>query len=368
MKLIRSSKCSTKFATASKKAQLREVLAEYGKVCNIFIEYFWNNGLVDKNALLKDIVDIPKEKTWLSARLRKVAARESIDMVLAMRERWKNEPKKMAMPVHRGKRMNVSCTIGELQDSKTIEYDAWLHLQSIGNKVNIDIPIRFHKHFNKLCYLGKRLNAYIITDSYVQFSFEIVTEEKKKGDKWIGVDTGINALASLSNGQQIGTDIKDGIERVKRCKQGSNGQQKARRALKQRIDEVAKELISLSPDGIVVERLKNMGKNSKKNLKKKNFKRRLNKNIRRSIGTWNWRYWLNRVEMACEINRVSFRTVAPFYTSQTCSICGHVDRMNRNGEVFLCLQCGHKENADVQASKIILNRFITGAHGPGCKA
>jgi putative transposase len=106
----------------------------------------------------------------------------------------------------------------------------------------------------------------------------------------------------------------------------------------------------------VVEKLKNMGKKSK-------AKRLLAKNIRRSIGTWNWKYWLNRLEAQCEINRVSFRTVAPYYTSTTCPVCGQSDRGNRNGEVFLCLNCGHTDNADINAGKNILNRFLTGQYG-----
>ena len=71
MKLIRSSKCSLKFATTSKLSDLKRVLTEYGQVCNIFIDYFWKNGTPSKLELLKDIVNLPE--TWLTARLRKVA-------------------------------------------------------------------------------------------------------------------------------------------------------------------------------------------------------------------------------------------------------------------------------------------------------
>lgn len=82
MKIIRSSKCSLKFATKSKMNELQTILIEYGCVCNIFIEHFWNNSLPSKSKLLKDIVDLPKD-TWLSAHLRKVAVREAIDMIKA---------------------------------------------------------------------------------------------------------------------------------------------------------------------------------------------------------------------------------------------------------------------------------------------
>lgn len=364
MKLIRSTKCSLKFSTQKKMLELTTILNEYGKVVNTFIQYFWlNPDKASKVLLLKDIVDIPE--TWLSARLRKVAAREAIDMVLATKERWKDKPNKMVMPVHKCNRMYVSSTIADLVSTKNNGYktedsrlfDAWLHIASVGNKMIMDLPIKYHKHFNKYNNIGKRLNSYIITKNYVQFSFEIITEAKKEGLKCIGVDTGINALASLNNGNQYGKDIKGCIERVKRCKQKSNGYYVAKRALKQRIDETAKEIIMVeNPDLIVVEQLKKMGFKSK-------AKRLLAKNIRRSIGTWNWKYWLKRLEAQCEINRVSFRSVAPYYTSTTCPVCGHSDRGNRNGEVFLCQSCGHKDNADINAGKNILNRFLTGQYG-----
>ncbi len=357
MKLIRSSKCSLKFATKHKIDELHTIFAEYGKVCNVFIEYFWNNGTPPKSALLKDIVDLPND-TWLSARLRKVCAREAIDMIQATRERWKNKPNKMVMPVHKGKRMYVSCTIAELQNKETKEFDAWLHVASIGDDHIFDLPIKFHKHFNKLALKGKRLNSYIITEKYVQFSFEIETGKKKSGINAIGIDTGIKALASLNNGTQFGLDTEFLIERIKRCEHGSNGQKQARRAFKQRIDEVVQELMThfKNIDLVVVEQLKNMNYKSK-------LKRRLSKNMRRSIGTWAYRYWLKRLEQACETNRVSFRTVAPYYTSQTCPCCGHVDRGNRVGQVFQCLKCGHTGNADIVAARNILTRFLTGLYG-----
>ena len=72
MKLIRSTKCSLKFATTKKRNDLLTILSEYSKVVNIFIDYFWlNPDKATKGELLKPIVDLPQE-SWLSARLRKV--------------------------------------------------------------------------------------------------------------------------------------------------------------------------------------------------------------------------------------------------------------------------------------------------------
>jgi IS605 OrfB family transposase len=345
-----------KFATARKKQELSRVLAEYGRVCNLFIEHFWKSGTPAKKGLLKDIVNLPE--SWLTARLKKVAAREAIGMITAVRKRWKDKPWKINMPVHQGKRMYVSCTIANLQESKSDEFDAWLHLASIGDDVTLDIPIKFHKHYNKLANKGQRFNSYIITPKEVQFSFEIDPGEQKTGNKAVGIDTGINALASTHTGKQFGLDIKSIIERIKRCGHGSNGQKTARRALKQRMDEVVKEVLNhfKGVDCVVVEALKNLNYKSK-------LKRRLSRNIRRSIGIWAYRYWLRRMQMTCEMNRIHYHEVPPQYTSQRCPSCGHTDRGNRSGPKFLCLRCGHAGNADVVGSRNILERFLTGPYG-----
>jgi len=399
MKITRSTKCSIKFATNKKKQELQTILKEYGKVVNVFINYFWINP-IDKTQLLKPIVDIPKD-TWLSARLRKVAAREALDMVSSVKnvfgwnkeqiqntidalenkigntpsntkenrrkinnwyKKLKANKSKLSMvqphkPKHKGMKMSVSCTIGELQSPKkeTKEFDAWLHLSSIGNKISINIPIKFHKHYRKLAQKGQRLNSYVITKDYVQFCFERETGPKKEVKEVVGIDTGINALASTSDNIQFGRDIKKLIEKSKRCQKGSKGKQRAINSIKQIINEVAKEIIK-NKDLVIVEKLSNLNNNSK-------LKGRLSKNIRSSIGSWNYGYWLMRLEMSCEENRVSFRTVSPYNTSITCSACKHIDSGSRNGESFKCRSCGYDGNADVNAALNILERFLTGKYG-----
>src|SRR5574343_163444 len=151
MKIIRAAKCTTKFATEKKRNELMVLLKEYGNVVNFFINYFWakeNETLRNKGILLKPIVDLPIKTTWLSARLRKVAAREAIDMIIAVRERWKNKPDKISIPVHKGERMNCSCTIAELI-SFDGHFDCFFKIRSVGNKMKLDIPIKKHKLFNK---------------------------------------------------------------------------------------------------------------------------------------------------------------------------------------------------------------------------
>ena len=354
MKIIRSSTCSLKFSTKEKRNQLAIVLTEYGRVTNLFIEKFWNMPeRMTKEKLLAAILNEPD--TWLTARLRQVAAREAIDMISAtlnkddekrqqirdkiksLKAKGKNadcqqsklDKIKSVMPTHKGNRMYVSTTIANLKSSKTANtFDSWLEVRCLGNKIGFDLPIQFHKHYNKLNKRGKRLNSYIITKDSVQFCFEIETGTKKDAGVELGLDTGINALATMSNGSQYGKAIWSRLERILRCQHGSNGQKVARRALRQYIDEIAKQISGIPElKVLVVEKLRALNYQSK-------VKARLTKKMRASIGAWTYSYWLKRLQMNTEDNRVSFRRVLPYYTSQKCHACGHTNRSNHSGEVF----------------------------------
>ena len=54
------------------------------------------------------------------------------------------------------------------------------------------------------------------------------------------------------------------------------------------------------------------------------------------------------------------------YTSQKCSLCGHVHQDNRLTQAeFRCLKCGHAENADLNAAKNILSLGLKTGGRPG---
>jgi len=51
-----------------------------------------------------------------------------------------------------------------------------------------------------------------------------------------------------------------------------------------------------------------------------------------------------------------FVAVNPKYSSQECPQCHHIDQSNRDGEKFLCVECGYTEHADTKASRTIVKR------------
>ena len=51
--------------------------------------------------------------------------------------------------------------------------------------------------------------------------------------------------------------------------------------------------------------------------------------------------------------------VSPYYSSQECYICGHIDAANRQTQAqFKCIACGYQNNADINASLILKKRFL----------
>ena len=65
----------------------------------------------------------------------------------------------------------------------------------------------------------------------------------------------------------------------------------------------------------------------------------------------------NEVEHIARKYGVALSTVHSYYTSKMCPICGCIEDENRpNQETFDCIECHHKDNADLNAAINIRNR------------
>ena len=371
---IRSTKCTLKYATEKKLSQWHEFLSAYVCVVNRYIDIFWLQCPANKNKLVKPIVDlVPHE--WMTYRARRCAARHALSMVQSTRERHKTaiedakELKKSCKTTPRKPKLRKlsaclsrECAVLEVRKNSK-GFDVWLHIHSIGKGIQIDIPLKWHKHYLDLSLQGTRCTEFIITGETIQIPFKIKNVKKQAKTGCVGIDTNIRCLAAASTGELFGEDLIKYIERVKRCKHGSKGQARARRALRHYIDTVVKDVIDIEGlTTIIVENLKRI------TYETTNPKRRLGKNMRRTIGAWGVGYWFMRLEQACERNRVSFNRVPAYYTSTTCPCCKRCHKDNRNGAYFRCIYCGFADHADTVASKDVLYRFLDGKYGKGCTA
>ncbi|MCP4345642.1 MAG: IS200/IS605 family element transposase accessory protein TnpB, partial [Desulfobacterales bacterium] len=366
MKIKRSSKATVKFATGKKREILDEIRDEYTRVVNFFIDWFWEHPeFTSENQVKADIYSLPE--TWFTARMRQCAAREALSMVLGA----KNTPKKRnsiereveellgeeifgepVKPVHNGAKMTLSAQTVRIEKGRN-SFDLWLVIHSVGKKIRLHIPLKKHRQFIRWERIGKMGTSVVIHRQYVQFSFEIETGEKKEGAS-VGIDAGINHLMATSDREFFGNDVRPLISKIKRKRQGSKAYRRAKKELSYYIHKTVKDYFIKNNNLrlIVTEKLKNLKQNTKQKNRTKEF--------RKTLSNWNYRELLKIIQMRCEENRVSFRSVSPHKTSQKCPACTHTQRENRNGEEFECLKCGYSEQADFVGSLNILHRFLTG--------
>ena len=101
--------------------------------------------------------------------------------------------------------------------------------------------------------------------------------------------------------------------------------------------------------------------------------RRAKAGLNRGIRSNRWGRIREVLSYKCALAGVRLVAVNPAFTSQTCPQCGHVAAGNRESQaVFHCVNCGHEDNADINAARNILTLGLqhlgehTGQdHGPG---
>jgi putative transposase len=77
--------------------------------------------------------------------------------------------------------------------------------------------------------------------------------------------------------------------------------------------------------------------------------------LNRAILDQGWYRFRAMLEYKSARNGGQVIAINPQYTSQRCSVCGYIDAANRRTQaVFICQECGHAENADINAARNIL--------------
>ena len=80
--------------------------------------------------------------------------------------------------------------------------------------------------------------------------------------------------------------------------------------------------------------------------------------LNRSLSDASWYNLTKKLEYLAAKSGKRFDKVNPQYTSKTCSKCSHVDRDSRNGEKFICTNCGHIDDANLQAARNVKTKAI----------
>ena len=259
--------------------------------------------------------------------------------------------------------------------------NAFVSLSGFERK-SFDIPVKFNKDYHGSMHDYEKENP--------DYEYTIVFNERKKqvsviltkkddryfpdaGDNIVGIDVNVkHNMFTLSDGTTYDYDrelVKAFSEILKRVdelkandkdyKVGKRRQwkvdtirHKIREAEKQEIAKMCKQLQEQGVTHIVMEDLN--GKFGKSYIKDKcNGELNFNRIVRAlRISTLK-----DEVEHIARKYEIAVSTVHASYTSKMCPVCGCIEDENRpTQEEFSCIECGHEENADVNAAVNIKNR------------
>lgn len=249
----------------------------------------------------------------------------------------------------------------------------------------------------KACAVRKRQNGWYVSIRIENKSVpDYIAKPLKDVVKVIGCDLGITKLVHLSDGYQIKNPkfstnkkvkrtLKIRQRRVSRKVKGSKNRKKAAKKvglLHQRISDqrqtyqwkVAHKIVDRNIDAIALENLHISGmlRHCRVKIEEKTGRSLKNgqsrkKGLNRSISDAGWGELILKIEyLAAKQGKVVIK-VNPKYSSQECRNCGHIDKSNRDGEKFICVECGYHEHADIGAAKTIRDRASKMVRGDSAK-
>lgn len=258
--------------------------------------------------------------------------------------------------------------------------NAFVSLSGFGRK-SFDIPVKFNKDwYGNIKQYAKSNPDYEYTLTFNEKECQVNIHISKDGDRYIpdagnnvvGIDVNCkHNLFSLSDGTTFDYDrklVNDfcklslEIDKLKHDKNYVVGKRKQRKldALKNKmikseqqiIAEMCKELRTQGINHIVMEDLDNsFGKSHVKDTENENV------NYNRKVKFIGLSSLKQKVEHIARKYDIAVSTVQASYTSKMCPVCGCIEDENRpNQETFECVECGHKGNADFNASVNIRNR------------
>lgn len=315
---------------------------EMSRVINIYINDLWENQDF-KSKFVTFKVD-----TWLSARLQQCLGKQALEIVKSQRKR-----KKKIKPLFTATTFNIDSRFVDFQyDNNT--FDIWVRLSSLGNKIQLKLPTKRHKHYLKYKEWTKSKSIRLLkrhNDYFIECFFEKKQPEVKHQGNVIGVDCGYKKLLIDSNNSKYDVGLEEVYEKISRKKQNSNA---FKRSLIERDNLINQSLNTIDLSNIkevVCEDLKDVKKNSKGKIRKK-----FNNKLQR----WSYSKVLNKLQNMTEEAGVILTKVNSAHTSQKCCKCGVICKSNRKGEIYKCA-CGNNIDADFNAA---INLSHMGVYSP----
>lgn len=249
---------------------------------------------------------------------------------------------------------------------------AVVRLPKIGEvKFNLSRPIE-----------GKIKNATVKREAdgwYISFCIEKEISVKENTGPSVGIDRGISdtlKLSTIDSNSEVEltlpkkcVELRDRIKVLqKRLRKKKKFSQKWRREqdkirkIHSKITKIrhdflhkASTYITKNHSYISLEdlKIKNMSKSASGSLEEPGRNVKAKSGLNREILFQGWGIFETQLKYKSEWNGGYLELVNPKHTSTRCSACLYNDKKNRMKKVFKCLNCGHLEDADLNAAKNI---------------
>lgn len=202
--------------------------------------------------------------------------------------------------------------------------------------------------------------VYVDGDFYLLLSIQTKDPEQLSVTGTIGVDLGISQIAVDSLGNTYtGDDVEEFRTRIqsRRSALQKLKTRSAKRALKRirrkeanyrrsKNHEISRRIVDTAKAlslGIALENLNGIRRRT-----------RFRKSQRARMSGWAFHQLRAMIEYKAAMAGIPVVLVNPRNTSRTCSKCGYCNKQNRKSQaVFECGICGHREHADLNASRNI---------------
>ncbi len=337
------------------KQELVETVFEYNKICNkhlseiirLTINDNYSKKKLHKNLYKKIRKEHPNFPSPLIQTARDVAC-----------EMFKNKDITKLKRIKKNKNSSIRY---DLRTSKCFLDSGELQLTTTQGrkKYQFTLPKYFRKYkdwFVKGCSLG-------FNKKYCYVNI-VVENEVEKPDldnpRILGIDRGIKNIIACSDGNLMkGSELvaKKRNYAYLRKQLQEVGTPSAKRKLKKiRMAErrftsnynhiLSKRIVEMDYDVFAIEDL-DIKTNHKANGKKGKW-------FNRIINNWSRNQLVDFLTYKAEERGKQTIKINPHKTSQRCSKCGYIKKSNRKKGLFKCKKCGFQENADINASKNIL--------------
>lgn len=184
-----------------------------------------------------------------------------------------------------------------------------------------------------------------------------------KTEQFIGIDMGVVKIAVDSQGEEFsGAPVEKVRQRYHNLRKTL--QKKGSKSAKRHLKKISRRETNYRKDvnHVISKKLVEKAKDTQSGIAVENLKHIrdrviVRKSQRATHHSWSFSQLQGFIEYKAKIGGVPFIIVDARNTSRECSECHHIDKKNRKTQsLFLCLNCGHNENADLNASKVISQR------------